>query len=81
MPWIDYIEEEEAGEELRTLYQSIRRQDGEVDHILKIHGPNPASMTAHIDLYRTLMFGKSPLKRRQRETIALVVASAVGCEY
>ncbi|MCP4902758.1 MAG: peroxidase [bacterium] len=81
MPWIDFIEEDQADDELRSLYETVKNPDGGIDHILKIHGPNPPAMTAHIELYRTLMFGKSPLSRRQRETIALVVASAIDCHY
>ncbi len=81
MPWIDFIEDEQAGDELRSLYDSIRSNDGGVDHIIKIHGVNPPSLTAHMGIYSTMMHGKSPLSRRRRETIALVVASAVDCHY
>ncbi len=81
MPWIEFIEEDKADDELRSLCDSVRSPDGDVDHILKIHGTNPPAMAAHIELYNTLMFGKSPLSRRQRETIALVVASAIDCHY
>ena len=34
-----------------------------------------------MDLYQSLMFGKSPLERYQREMMAVVVSSANECEY
>ena len=81
MAYIGYIAEEEAGTELAELYTRYRAPWGGVDNILRIHGPNPASMEAHVGVYRPLMFGPSPLKRRQREMLAVVVASANRCHY
>ncbi len=42
---------------------------------------SPKSIVNHMDLYMTIMFGKSPLKRYQREMIAVVVSSANDCTY
>lgn len=81
MAYIDYIFDKDASKELRALYDRHRRPDGVVDNILRIHGPNPASMEGHHLLYRTLMFGESPLSRRRREMIAVVVAAAIDCHY
>lgn len=47
----------------------------------KIQSLNPESITAHMDLYMTTMFGKSPLKRAQREMIAVVVSATNNCDY
>jgi len=38
-------------------------------------------MRAHVGLYRTIMFGESPLSRSERETIAVVVSAANDCHY
>jgi hypothetical protein len=38
-------------------------------------------MLDHRALYRTLMFGPSPLKRYQREMIGVVVAALNQCLY
>jgi len=81
MAHIKYIPADTADKDLRELYNRYRGQDGEVDNILRIHGPNPPSMEGHYQLYRTLMFGNSPLSRRQREMIAVVVAAAIDCHY
>ena len=34
-----------------------------------------------MNLYKDIMFGQSPLKRYQREMMAIVVSSANQCEY
>lgn len=50
-------------------------------HILASHSLNPAAMRAHIALYRTIMFGESPLSRVEREALAVTVSAANGCHY
>jgi hypothetical protein len=42
---------------------------------------NPAAQRAHIGLYRTIMFGDSPLSRGEREALAVCVSSANNCHY
>ena len=81
MAHIEYVDEESASEELQGLYDRYRAPWGGVDNILRIHGLNPASMEAHVGLYRVLMFGRSPLARRQREMLALVVSAVNNCHY
>ncbi len=81
MAHIDYVSDDDASRELQELYDRHREGHGGVDNILRIHGPNPPSLEGHYRFYRTLMFGKSPLSRRQREMIAVVVAAAINCHY
>jgi alkylhydroperoxidase family enzyme len=81
MAWIRMVPEEEADGELRRWYERLTEPWGGVDHILKIHGLNPASLGAHFELYRVLMRGPSPLSRVQREMIAVTVSAANGCHY
>ncbi len=50
-------------------------------HILASHSLNPAALEAHIGLYRTIMFGESPLSRAEREAIAVAVSAANDCHY
>jgi len=38
-------------------------------------------MRAHIALYRTIMFGESPLSRAEREAMAVAVSVTNGCHY
>lgn len=81
MPWIRWIDEEEAEGRLGESYERLKTPAGKMDHILKIHSLNPPSLDDHYQLYRTLMFGRSGLSRAQREMIAVVVSAANGCHY
>jgi len=81
MAWIEMIDEAEAQGELKESYERHMAPQGAVDNILKIHGLNPPSLEGHYHFYRTLMFGKSELKRAQREMIAVVVSAANDCHY
>lgn len=81
MAWIRMVPEAEATGELRRLYERLTEPWGGVDHILKIHSLNPASMAAHFELYRVLMRGRSPLSHVRREMIAVTVSAANGCHY
>ena len=80
--WIDTIPEDSAEGEVANAYAACGNpKTGKVDHIMKVHALNPQSMLDHNNLYHTLMYGKSPIKRRQREMIAVVVSSLNDCHY
>jgi len=80
--WITTVEEGEACGELAAAYaQAIDKATGRVAHIYKVHSLNPRSLLAHHTLFRTLMFGPSPLERYQREMIATVVSALNDCPY
>lgn len=81
MAYIPYVPDEEARGLLRELYRRFRAPWGGVDHIIKIHSLNPPSMAHHVELYRHLMRGPSPLSRAQREMIAVAVSAANDCFY
>ncbi len=81
MAWIRMIPESEAQGRLRKSYERVTEPWGGVDHILKIHSLNPPSLDGHFELYKTLMRGRSPLTRVQREMIAVVVSAANHCHY
>ncbi len=79
--WIDVISEAEAGDELAEVYAANAEPSGGVDNIIKIHSLNVPSMHAHLSLYKTIMYGKSPIRRPEREMIATVVSSLNHCRY
>ena len=80
--WIETIPEEKAAGKVKEAYQLCGDpKSGKVDHIMKVHSLNPQSMRDHNNLYRTLMYGKSPLTRPQREMIGVVVSSLNNCHY
>lgn len=81
MPYIRVIEPEEAEGELRDEYERLLGSRGKLAAIHKIHSLSPKALRSHMDLYMTLMFGRSKLKRELREAIAIVVSRANGCDY
>ncbi len=81
MAWIKVIEEPDADEALREAYREAARARGQVANILKVHSVHPEAMTAHLALYRELMFGRSELTRAERELIAVAVSAANRCHY
>lgn len=81
MSWIDEIEVDDADGALEEMYDELTAQRGKVSNILKAHSLNPAAMGNHLDLYMTLMFGKSGLSRAEREAIAVVVSASNECAY
>ena len=81
MAWIAEIDEREAEGSLKDQYLKLKEPWGGIDNILKIHSLNPESLAAHVQLYKTVMFGKSPIPRIDREMIALVVSLINQCHY
>ncbi len=81
MAWIRTIDEDQADGKLRELYARMSGPGGGVDYIMKIHSLNPGSLQGHIEFYRALMRGRSPLSRAQRELIAVAVSAANRCHY
>ncbi|MDX1498938.1 MAG: peroxidase-related enzyme [Woeseiaceae bacterium] len=81
MSWIEEIEASEADGELAALYDELVRQRGKVSNILKVHSLNPAALGGHLELYMTLMFGRSGLSRLEREAVAVVVSATNECDY
>ncbi len=80
--WITTIAESDASGELAQAYAACAdASSGQVAHIMKVHSLSPQAMVAHRALYRTLMFGPSPLRRYQREMIGVVVATLMDCHY
>ncbi|MEQ6389954.1 peroxidase [Bacillaceae bacterium S4-13-58] len=75
---IKMIEAEDAEGKLSELYDKF---NGKMANILKVHSLNPKSLETHLDYYKVIMFGKSPLPRKVRETIATVVSSTNECFY
>ncbi len=81
MAWIEVVGQEAAGEELRQVYEQLKKNRGKVANILAVHSLNPKAMAAHMDLYMAIMFGRSGLSREEREVVAVVVSAANGCDY
>ncbi len=81
MPHIDVIPYESAEGHLKEIYDDLINSRGKLADVHMIQSLNPESIVNHMDLYMTIMFGKLPLKRVQREMIAVVVSKNNDCEY
>ena len=81
MAWIRVIDEDEAEGRLQEWYRKLTEPWGGVDNIMKIHSLNLRSLKGHHELYKAVMYGKSPLSRTQREMIAVVVSASNDCFY
>jgi len=75
MAYINVIEPEDADGELKQIYNNLIEKRGKLAEVHKIQSLNPESIVRHMDFYMTIMFGKSPLKRYQREMMAVVVST------
>ena len=81
MAYIDVIGYDSAEGELKEIYEDLIQSRGKLADVHMIQSLNPKSIVNHMDLYMTIMFGKSPLKRVQREMIAVVVSKNNDCDY
>ncbi len=86
MPHIHVIPEGDAEGELLAVYDELYapfpgEPRGQLDNILQIHSLDPASLRAHLALYRSAMTGTDGLPRAERELIAVVVSGINGCHY
>ncbi len=63
------------------MYKELVEKRGKISNILKVHSLNPGALSDHLDLYMTLMFGKSGLSRAEREAIGVVVSAENDCAY
>mgnify|MGYP006277531117 CR=1 FL=1 len=78
--WIRTVGPDEADDELADAYRRIGARE-RADHVIRVHSLHPEGMEGHVRLYRSVMFGRSPLSRRQREAVAVVVSAANDCFY
>jgi alkylhydroperoxidase family enzyme len=81
MPWIKQIPDDQAEGLLKQQYEAALKRAGRVFNIVRVMSLNAPLMRDSMAFYITLMKGPSPLSRAQREMIATVVSSEVGCHY
>jgi len=81
MPWIKVYTVGEAKGILKREYDKALKRAGRIWHIVSIMSQNPRAMKSSMDFYSTIMFGRSPLSRGQREMLAVVVSAENECIY
>ena len=52
-----------------------------LDHVLRIHGPMPATLEEHLAFYQGIMRRPGPLSRVEREVIGIAVSVRNACHY
>jgi len=81
VPYIQIVDPEEAEGQLQEIYADLIKSRGKVADVYKIQSLNPPSLLAHLEIYMKIMFGKSPLRRYQREMMAVIVSNTNQCPY
>lgn len=81
MAWIKLTQPEQATGLLKQVYDAAAKRAGRVWNILRIMSPNPPVLKASMEFYSNVMHGPSPLTRRQREMLAVVVSAKNDCTY
>jgi len=81
MTWIRTISDDDATGPLKDQFDAAIQRAGKVYNIVRIMSLNPAALRDSMAMYRTLMFGPSPLPRYLREMIATVVSRVNNCLY
>lgn len=82
--WIDAGPTNDADRaELARVYQRLQvPPDGTgFDHVLKIHGPMPATLEEHLAFYRGILRRPGPLTRVECEVVGVAVSKRNGCHY
>jgi uncharacterized peroxidase-related enzyme len=78
---IKVIQYEESEGQLKQIYDNLIKTRGKLAEVHKIQSLHPESIVRHMDLYMEIMFSRSPLKRVQREMLAVIVSIANNCTY
>jgi hypothetical protein len=81
MPHIHVAPAEEATGVTKREYDAALARAGRIWNIVSIQSQLPEVMRDSLRLYRSIMFGPSPLSRAQREMIAVVTSNANECHY
>ena len=64
---IKVVQHEEATGRLKEIYDDLIEKRGMLAEVNKIQSLNPETIVAHMDLYKSIMFGQSPLSRAKKK--------------
>ena len=81
MPYIQQIPIDKASGLLKKELEKAIKRAGRIWNIVQIMSLNGRVMQASMQMYGAAMFADSPLSRRQREMLAVVVSKANHCVY
>jgi uncharacterized peroxidase-related enzyme len=81
MTWIKTIKPENADGDLGEVYRLIASARKGIADIHRAQSLNPRALVAHLELYKAIVFARSPLSRIMRERIGVVVSAVNKCVY
>tara|TARA_B100000497_G_C7565097_1_gene340726 strand:+ start:213 stop:803 length:591 start_codon:yes stop_codon:yes gene_type:complete len=80
--WIKMITDNEASEEVKSVFDQARTPHGTLDNVMRIHGLRPDTMLGHLHLYRSVLHSNDlTLAISFLEVIASYVSSLNQCDY
>ena len=80
--WIRTVDESEATDHVKSMYDALIKARGWVPNIVKVHSIRPDGLRAAMQMMNATMYSQtSGLTRAQREMIATVVSVANRCHY
>ena len=80
--WISMVEDEEADDQLKKIFDVARTPHGTLDNVMQIHSLRPASMIGHVTLYKSVLHSDEiTLPLWFLEVIAAYVSILNSCEY
>ena len=80
--WISTVEDEEADDQLKQIFDVARTPHGTLDNVMRIHSLRPASMIGHVTLYKSVLHSDEiTLPLWFLEVIAAYVSILNSCEY
>lgn len=81
MAHIDIVDYEESDGICRREYDAALGRAGRIWNIVSVQSQLPEVMRDSMRIYRSIMYGSSPLSRGQREMMAVVTSQANECHY
>ena len=79
---IDHIPVAQAEGKLKRLYERVKRPDGDVDNIMKVHSLRPHTLEGHMALYKNVLHHSSnTLPKWLLEATGVYVSQLNGCAY
>jgi alkylhydroperoxidase family enzyme len=81
VPHIEVIPPEQSTGPLKREYDAAVERAGRIWNVVSIQCQLPEVLRDSMRLYRSIMYGASPLTRAQREMLAVVTSQTNGCHY
>ena len=80
--WISMVEDEEADDQLKQIFDVARTPHGTLDNVMRIHSLRPATMIGHLTLHKSILHSDEiTLPLWFLEVIAAYVSILNSCEY